>query len=175
METGARMSISYRIKCWLGLHNKVQPRYLKDHYSDIVDVLPHTIFEILSQFIERECSPEIVDWEASGHTVEVHGKMVNVRQEMQELYDWWHKYYNKERLENEDKLWDKISKYVPKIEFIPIEGITASKMERKWKNSWQKKQYQKFSKISIDQEVADNKTLIENCHRVVNLIPYLWT
>ena len=49
------------------------------------------MFEVLSQFIENECSPGPIDWEASAHMVKVHGKEVNVRDEMQELYDWWHK------------------------------------------------------------------------------------
>jgi len=41
------------------------------------------MFEILSKFIEEECSPGIVDWEGSDHTIDVNGDIVNVRTEMQ--------------------------------------------------------------------------------------------
>jgi hypothetical protein len=53
------------------------------------------MFEILCQFIENECSPGRVEWYGEySHMVEVElpgGKKVmrNVRDEMQDLHDWW--------------------------------------------------------------------------------------
>ena len=60
------------------------PRYLSRYgWCDRVEALPHIMFEILSKFIEEECSPGIVDWEGSDHTIDVNGDIVNVRTEMQ--------------------------------------------------------------------------------------------
>ena len=89
--------IWYRFKCWAWYrYTTVKPRYLPHTWTDRDDVLPHVMFEVLSQFIERECTPECIDWEASGHMITVDGVEKNVRQEMQELYDWWHQEYNKD-------------------------------------------------------------------------------
>jgi hypothetical protein len=133
------------------------------------------MFEILSQFIEKECEPEeIIDWDASGHTIKYHGKPTNVRKVMQELYDWWHNDYNKLRKEKEDEIWNKVVKYMPKPSFVEKEdGIFT--LNTKYKSSWYKKQYKKYSKLNIKLEYDYHKMLIENMKTLCELMPYMWT
>jgi hypothetical protein len=135
------------------------------------------MFEVLSQFIEKECQPEeIVDWEASGHTIKMNGKSVNVRKVMQDLYDWWHQDYNKKRLQTDEALWLKCSKYSPKFESVPSKDIPGcSRLNLKYKNSWQKKQYQKYTKQIQDLEIMYITELNKKMKILVDLTPYLWT
>jgi len=100
------LEIWYKLKCYFWhRYTIVKPRYLGYLWTDRCELMPHTMFEILSEFIEQECSPGHIDWEASDHKVDVHGEEVNVREEMQSLYDWWHNWYNKEYPQQMSKLY----------------------------------------------------------------------
>jgi hypothetical protein len=163
-----------KFRYWWKYHNyKIVPRYIHCGYQDKVEVLPHMIFEILSLFIEEECSPGYVEWYGKyGHKIK--GKFV--RDEMQELYDWWNKDYNKKRDTLKSKIWAKIYKYSPKTEFISIKdnpGLTT--MKRTFKNSWYKKQSKKHWDELHKMERQYELDLNKNCKRVIDLIPYLWT
>jgi len=126
------------------------------------------MFEVLSEFIEEECSPGIVDWEASAHTVEINGKKVNVRSEMQYLYDWWHTY----RLtysQVDDILWGKVHAIMKRAEnpdaFINLKFANAEDAEL----------YQTYLHACINLDELYEKDLSEKMHRLVNLRRYLWT
>lgn len=46
----------YRMKCFFfKRYTTVKPRYLPHTWCDRTAVLPHMMFEILSQFLEKEC------------------------------------------------------------------------------------------------------------------------
>jgi hypothetical protein len=170
------LQIIYRIKCkfWIK-YTTIKSRYLDDTYCDCVELLPQTMFEILSRFIEKECSPGHVDWEGSDHTVKVNGKKINVRKEMQYLYDWWHNYYNKERIKIDNDLYEEYQKYSPTLVFEPIEGVSASKLIFKYDSQEYDIKYHEYIDKSRKKEAADNKELINNMKRLVNLTPFLWT
>jgi hypothetical protein len=69
------------------------------------------MFEILSQFIEEECSPGHIEWYGEhGHKLPS-GKYV--RDEMQDLYDWWHQVYLVEYPAVEAMLFEKAEKHGP--------------------------------------------------------------
>jgi len=95
----------YRFKCWIWhRYSTVKPRGLPHTWVDRSYLMPHMIFEILSDFIEEECSPGPIEWYGDEpHLIEVSDKKVNVRDEMQDLYDWWHNDY----LVNKDSIHDK--------------------------------------------------------------------
>jgi len=168
--------IWYKIKCWAWKrYTTVKPRYLPHTWVDRVDVLPHTMFEILSLFIEKECSPEIVDWEATGHMIKVNDRIVNVRDEMQDLYDWWHRFYNKQKEEIEDKIWEEADQHRPERFFRESEDGFGSIFDPVYKSEEDKEIYDKCIAALSNLEENAKKELMERMHRLVNLMPYLWT
>lgn len=100
-------NIWYRVKCRLWKrYSVVKPRYLPYTWCDKDYIMAHAMFELLSKFIEDECSPGHIQWYGEyPHMVEVNGEQVNVRDEMQALYDWWHKQYNKAYQEEKDAIY----------------------------------------------------------------------
>jgi hypothetical protein len=196
--------IWYRLKCFLWhRYTTIKSRYLDHTWHNRVTVLPYTMFEILSNFIEGECSPGHVDWEGSGHTVEVNGETINVRDEMQELYDWWHTVYNKEFDEVNEILWKEAEKHSPTELFIPYEPEgedenlwetepaemfipcdPGDELEKKaewmtydpqFKNEEDGEIYHRCLIAANKLEYMQSKMLMERMHRLVNLTPYLWT
>jgi hypothetical protein len=132
--------------------------------------MPHMMFEILSQFIEKECSPGYVDWEWEGNLIEINGEKVNARNEMQYLYDWWHQKYNDEYQKKSDELWNNVFDLSPKMN-ISDEGIWNYIFE----NNEKRNEYDKSSKIAHDFEEFVAKELHENLHRIINITRFLWT
>jgi len=90
----------YNVKCSLwNRYTTVKPRSLPHTWTDRDTLMAHTMFEILEQFIEKECSPGVVDWyyidKEYGHTkkIEVNGTEVFIIDEMKELVRWWNDSY----------------------------------------------------------------------------------
>jgi hypothetical protein len=70
------------------------------------------MFEILGQFLEQECSPGHIEWYGEyGHKVTVNGVEKYVRDEMQDLWDWWCKDYIVGIPAREDAIHAEIEKY----------------------------------------------------------------
>lgn len=174
----------YRFKCrFWKKHTTIKPRYLPHTYCDRVEVLPHIMFEVLSQFIEKECSPGIVDWEGSGHMIEVDGVTRNVREEMQIIYDWWHNDYMKK----DDKIhaaWKASYEFAPKTSFIPVdmqgnvipeEDAELFEWHEEYASEEQKTKHRELVKARADLELEYEDKRREMMHRLVNLQPYLWT
>lgn len=163
------------LKCWLfKRYTTIKPRYLDHQWHDRMVILPHVMFEILSQFIEQECSPGHIDWEASGHMVKVHGKEVNVRDEMQTLYDWWHKVYNGSYPAVYEELWEEAKECSPTSYFSDL-SAGFCEYDPKFKTEEDKMTYHRIIKAIRKLERQQERELAENMHRVVNLMPYLWT
>jgi len=83
----------YKFKCFIWhRYTTVRPRYLGHTWCDVVELLPHAMFELLSRYVEEEADQ--IEWYGDyPHMID--GK--NVRVEMQELYDWWN---NRESIED---------------------------------------------------------------------------
>src|SRR4030042_4189507 len=110
------MELWYKIKCWCWhRYTTVKPRYLGHTWCDCDDLLSHTMFEILSRFIEKECSPGNVDWDYDN-------EHSTVRAKLQELYDWWHDYYNKQYIVDCKVLWLKVEQHLTVSDWVNIEG-----------------------------------------------------
>ncbi|MCK9458443.1 MAG: hypothetical protein M0R80_02220 [Proteobacteria bacterium] len=189
----------YRFKSFIWTRPTViKPRYLPYTWCDRMEMLPHMMFEILSQFIEQECSPGHVDWEASDHKIRVvkddsidpgsglpldPGKMVNVRDEMQELYDWWHNVYMKEYKEVEEILWAEARKHEPidrweeddDKKMAGLYGETLYKWEQNFKTTEDEEIYHDCLMALNKLEANQHKALLARMHRIVNLTGYLWT
>ena len=74
-------------------------------------LLPYTMFEILGQFIEDECSPGHIEWYGEhGHKVTVDGEEKYVRDEMSELWRWWRDDYRVGYDKRRDAIHDEIDK-----------------------------------------------------------------
>lgn len=176
----------YKLKCWAWhRYTVIKPRYLPYTWCDRVTVLPHVMFEVLSRFVEEECSPGHIDWEGSGHTVEVNGVVKNVRMEMQDLYDWWHQVYQKEYDEVEDILWAEANRHPPDDkQFIPVNAADEEVGEDdadffRWEQNFATPEDEEVYRICVmgvnKLERLRSDDLQERMHRLVNLMPYLWT
>jgi len=175
----------YRFKCWAWRrHTTVKPRTLDHMWCDRSHLLPHMIFEILSQFIEQECTPERVVWYGEhGHRIEG-GKYV--RDEMQELYDWWHQDY----LVNYDcvfKKWHELREAHSKDAWLPVENevkldcLAADPDEEysEWLHIWDSVENERKGEELLKEcrasEVEYDKQLAINMKRVIDIAPYMWT
>lgn len=154
--------------------NTIKCRYLPYTWNDRSEVLPHVMFEVLSRFIEQECSPGHIDWEGSGHTVTVNGKEKNVRQEMQDLYDWWHQSYIKEYEEIAHILYDEAEKHHGEFVFEPDKN-GFSFMNIKYESEEHEEINYVCMKAAMKLDKMRDKKLNEMMHRLVNLTTFLWT
>lgn len=154
--------IWYRFKCWAWKrYSTVKPRYLKHTWCDMDHLMAHTMFEILSTFIEEECSPGHVVWYGEyAHMVEVNGEQVNVRDEMQYLYDWWHKKYNG----SYEKETDEIYEHTIDEPFVDDNGHL-------YMSDHNRALYKKASELEQEYE----EQLEENLIRLLKIRPYMWT
>jgi hypothetical protein len=162
-------NIWYSITCrFWHKYTTVKPRYLSHQWTDRCEVMPHMMFEILSQFIEKECTPEQVDWTWEGNLIEVNGQKISARDEMQYLYDWWHKKYNDEYEKKSEALWDEVFDVGPKMN-VSDTGILNFVFD----NDEKKIEYDEKSKIARDFDEFVAKELHENLHRIINITRFL--
>jgi len=136
------------------------------------------VFEILTAFIEEECSPGHFDWYGEyGYKITVDGKEKYVMDEMLELYEWWKKVvpdsqiydYN---LHNEsEELWAKINSmsnpYCTKHSgyYEYHDGVKEEVKE----------EYRKLTLRASQIEREDYEIIKRNMCRVCNLYGYMWT
>lgn len=76
----------YGVKDTLFPHNSLKVRTLTKHYCDPRELLLHSSFQVLVDFVEEEKPFEWIDW-SSDIDHEWAGK------EMEELYHWWTRVY----------------------------------------------------------------------------------
>jgi len=177
----------YSFKCWAWKRfTTIKSRHLPHTWMDRTEVLPYTCFEILEQFIERECSPGNVEWYGEyGHKIEVtlHGGRVvkkYVRDEMQDLLDWWNKQYHGRYKKLEDMIWEEYHKLDD--QHISNFSDDPDDPEAEW-SVWDPKYATPEAKARADallmwanyHERAVYAALYRRMHRLVNITPYLWT
>jgi hypothetical protein len=86
----------YQLKCFLwNRYTTVRPQYLGHAWCDRSELLPHVMFQILTDFVIKENGgidivgtplKTHVDWFATDHHTEAWNEMVR-------LYKWWHNVY----------------------------------------------------------------------------------
>jgi hypothetical protein len=153
-----------RYRIWDRYH-VVKMKYLEPGYHDATEILIHSMFQVLCDFIEKEKPDEIVAWDSD----EEHK---HARKEMQELYDWW-----KER-QNRDKL-DPIHQpdiKSPSMKFTPVEGKKdLSSMEFVHESPEDKAKWEKACDESSAWEIKCEKEDEEMMIRLSKIRGFLWT
>ncbi len=162
--------IWYRLKCFCwNRYTTVKPRYLSHEWHDRVNVLPHMMFEILSQFLEKECGDKCnVDWycEECPRKILVNGEEVWVMDEMKELYRWWHDYYNKQYELEQSIIHQEIEDYVEEHYDGNYLDVFSSDCRKECNDLYKKLHL-------LNDRVEDE--LIERMIRLVKVKDYMWT
>jgi len=167
----------YHFKCFAWhRYSTIRPRYLDHSWHDRRCLMPEMMFEILSQFLEQECSPGHVEWYGDyPHIVQVGDVKKNVMDEMKDLYHWWHTVWQKERPEVDEILWAEVEKHPSTSLFTPIEGTNLSKFDRQFETEEDEAInhtcMMALNKLDDIMDAELNKRL----HRLINVIPYMWT
>jgi len=169
----------YKFKCWAWRrHSTVKPRTLPHTWCDRRELLAHMMFEILSQFIEGECSPGHTDWydETWGAKIVVNGKEKFVRDEMQELYDWWHEQYLKRYPALDTAMWDVVHAH---DEAHKLSDFTTEDGTCYWQPTFDTPENEArhrdlISKIN-DLGVAIENALERRLERILRIRRHMWT
>lgn len=153
--------IWYRFKCWIyHRYSTVKSRYLSHTWVDKDKLLVHTMFEILSKYIEDEKPDQIIDWSSNETSAEAW-------EELNRLYEWWHKTY----IPWTETYMDKYS--FEHIQFEKIEETGNYKMVHASEEA-RKKSHETVAQISAE-EASMEEELVENCKKLIDLKDYLWT
>lgn len=173
----------YRVKCWVFRpYTTIKPRYCGHTLIARRELLPLVMFEVLSQFIERECSPGCVDWVASDHRINVtlpNGKVVNrnVRDEMRDLYYWWHQKFNGRYNEVADQLWAERHEHAAKHQasmFYMKNGLRC--FDPFNYDTPENRAYAKaLCQLANFHERAMERALDNRLRRLLAVRPYMWT
>lgn len=149
-------------------YTTIKPRYLGHNWTDHVDILPHMMFESLSIFIEKECSPECVEWYGEyPHMIMVGMEWKNVRDEMQDLYDWWHQEYIPYWMGDTDIKFEG--------EDLEInEFFIALNKDPKDRTKKERDYFDYLSKLNQQQFEMDRE-LQSKMNRLIRLRRYMWT
>lgn len=176
----------YRVKCGLfHRYTTVKPRTLNFHtWCDRCTLLPHMMFEILVQFVEKELNNEDGS-RKSEHTFIVGDKEVNVRDEIYDLYDWWTKDYlinaNENGLYGEwHKLREAHCKDISKPVDVDGNEIPEDEAELfQWLTEWDSPEIEeeadRLFKTATESEARYEQELEDRMCRLVKIHRYLWT
>ena len=163
----------YRFKCWSWRrYSTVKPRYLSHTWCDRSELMPHMMFEILCNFIEKECSPGHIEWYGEhGHKVGDKYAM----DEMLELVDWWKNVYNKEYREVADMLWRECEKHPSIQDFHPIEDSDNYLWDPTFETEEDEEIHDKCLKAANKLDRMMAKALEDRLYRIIPLLPSMWT
>lgn len=157
----------YQFKCWLWIrHSTMKPRSLGHTWVDRSELLPHLMFEVLGRFLEEECSPGIVDWDA----IDEHRAAMA---EMKELWRWW----------TEDYLPFNSTEYLDEVERPEWVNLPEEKMgdlvvypvEFRFSSPEAEQAYHEAHRQRADAEMAMFEELKARCKRLVDVMHYMWT
>lgn len=169
-------NVWYQLKCYLWKrHSTVKSRYLPHTWCDKVDLIPHTIMEMLSQFIEQECSPGWVDWYCCPKTIEFYGNDWNVRDLMQHIYDWYHQVYIPKSNNNRSVDWYNFAAKHSRTPEEKLENGLIRWLNPIWDSEENKKIGSRLFQRSIKIEAALERQLDEYCITIIRMREYMWT
>jgi len=141
----------YYAKCWLfHPYNRIKIKTLPPTWTDADTVIVHAMFQILTDFIDKECSPGNIDWDSEP----THRK---VRKTLQELYDWWHNVYLK------FDAWEGYDKNKGTKSPFKNGKFSLNKYDNKWFD------------IVADKEMELDKELTKNLKKLIDIKDYMWT
>lgn len=172
--------IYYRLKCALwNKYNIVRPRYVDSTWIDRDQLLPELMFEVLSDFIEKEGVESIIDWyhKDAPKSVLINGTQINAMDEMLALYNWWHLKYKKAYPALEKEWWDKVDA-MHSDEITPIydekQKVAALTIKR-FTIGKDRDLYLKRTKLIWDMEKRIEEELTEKMCRLSRVHQVMWT
>jgi len=171
----------YRFKCWAWKrYTTIKPRNLDHTWCDRCELLPHMMFEILGEFIEKECSPGHVEWYGEhGHKIEVDGEEVYVMDEMKALWEWFTEKYMKAYPEAEEMIYDRIraiDEQHLKAHFVPYgDSDDLVEWDPQYDDASKKEFVSKLYSECSEREQLVEEEKAEMMHRLVNIHRYMWT
>jgi hypothetical protein len=167
----------YQFKCFAWhRYSTVRPRRLPHTWVDRSDLLPHLMFEVLSQFVENECSPGCVEWHCeNSHKITRNGEEIFVRDELQAIYDWWNVTYNKEYPEKEEALLERMMAFEPDSTFKEMDNPNFVAFDPEWNDPEAKESYESaLNEYTALQKRAEDEQM-EFMHRLVAVSQSMWT
>jgi len=172
--------IKYRLKSYFwSKFWKVNPKHIpKDGWVDRCALLPHYMFQILIDFLDKECNPGHVEWYGEDpHTVEVNGIKTNVMDEMKELRRWWEEeylpYYHDDDKSPVVIAWNKVHDCRLPEEYLETEDPRW--VEMKFNYSIPEEEAKALIKNAADIEYKFEEEIKNRMHRLVNIYRYMWT
>lgn len=158
----------YRLKCRLWhKYTTVKPRHLPHTWTDRCTLMPHLMFEVLCQFIEREDPnpPEVYE-EIGWHEAAAE------RRELFELYHWWLRYL----AWNDEAEYQRVMADVeqPKYVIKRVESY-GSLMSRTFSSPEAETRHNAAVASLLQAENDRDEELKRRCHRLVDLMHTLWT
>jgi len=154
----------YYLKHWINRKRKkiLKISTLDNTWHDQTEVLLHTSFQTLVNFIEKEKPGELIEWEADpGHS--------KAWKTMTELYNWW-TVIRPNRVEPIEEL---DSDLIPPLEFEPTEDPNLYKFV--FHSDADYPEYAEARKESNRLEIEWNKEDQKNLHKLIMVRNYMWT
>ncbi len=170
----------YYTKCKLWKkYNQVTVKHLPPTWVDRDYLLHGVMFQVLEDFIEKECTSGSTDWYSKDCplTVKVHGVEVHARDEMTQLLKWYKTKFLGSYEKIRDDLTDRfLASAPPHIEKeITINGETYIEWSDGEISEEQRKHYLFLMDLSTytDQRIAEE--LESMLIRLVKVRPFMWT
>jgi hypothetical protein len=127
-------------------------------------LLAHTMFEILSKYVEKEL----------GEEKELYEERDEINNQLRELYKWWNGYYNHQYELDCGAIWSEAEKHIPISEWEEFDDGVFEWCPQ-WSSDDDRNEYnQAMAKLSRLEESVQSE-LLENMHKLVNLSPWMWT
>jgi hypothetical protein len=170
----------YNLKCWAWhRYSTIHCSQLPHTWCDRNTLLLHASFQILTDFIDKECSPGHVQWYGDcPHQVEVNGVVENVMDEMLELYHWWNTVYLKEYPKMMDDFWEVASECGPEMKCVPYDDMpdhVAGQLVSEFDNDEQRDAYKSVMKSINDTERVMDEKSEEMLKRLAAIRLWMWT
>ncbi len=164
----------YNFKCWAWhRYGTIRCRKLPHTWCDRRTLLLYTSFQILTDFIDEECSPGHTVWYGE-YAPEIDGK--NAMDEMKELYHWWNTIYLKEYPAKMDELWDKVDG--PEMKCVPYEDMpdcVAGHLEMVYRDDEHRDAYKARTNILRETEQLMDEKCEEMLKRLAAVRLWMWT
>lgn len=143
----------YGFTCkWWHRYNVVHVRTLPSTWVDRCDLIPHALFQILTDFVQKE--------EPFNGVEDTTPEYVHARSEMLELYEWWHTVY---------------LQFDPLKNFRGIEQPTFGPDGIKFSSTDAEQAYHLALELTREEEEELEGQLTQNCCRLIHVMRFMWT
>ena len=153
----------YWLKCWLWRrYNRITVKTLPVTWTDRCEFLPHVMFQVLADFVEREKIDEVVNWNSDSEHAAARAKM-------DELLIWWREEYLPfDEMEGYDAV-----KGDDPLRFKEV--IASGSGVKCYRLPPATKEQEAFFAEVHRKEEAMNAALASRMKELVDLRPWLWT